>query len=93
MPTRNINLTDEQDAFVDRMVKSGEYQNASEAVRDALRSLLKRRQEDAIKLKLLRAQVRAGIRSLERGEFDQVDEADLDDYLETLGSKAGRRQR
>src|SRR5438876_20805 len=36
MPTRNINLTPEQDSFVDKVVKSGEYQNASEAVRDAL---------------------------------------------------------
>ena len=39
MPTRNVNLTDEQDAFVERMVKSGKYQNASEAMRDAVRGL------------------------------------------------------
>jgi antitoxin ParD1/3/4 len=37
MPTRNISLTDEQDAFVEKVVQAGEYQNASEAVRDALR--------------------------------------------------------
>ena len=43
MPTRNISLTDEQDAFVERVVKAGEYQNASEAVRDALRVLQQRR--------------------------------------------------
>jgi putative addiction module CopG family antidote len=30
-----ISLTPEQDAFVDSIVKTGEYQNASEAVRDA----------------------------------------------------------
>ncbi len=39
MPTRNISLTPEQDAFIEETVKSGEYQNASEAVRDALRAL------------------------------------------------------
>ena len=39
MPTRNISLTSEQDAFVDKVVKTGEYQNASEAIRDALRVL------------------------------------------------------
>ena len=33
MPTRNVSLTAEQDAFVERMVKGGEYQNPSEAVR------------------------------------------------------------
>jgi putative addiction module CopG family antidote len=39
MPTRNISLTAEQDAFVENVVRAGEYQNASEAVRDALRVL------------------------------------------------------
>jgi hypothetical protein len=38
-PTRNISLTAEQDAFVEQMVRSGPYQNASEAVRDAIRGL------------------------------------------------------
>lgn len=32
MPTRNINLTSEQDAFVSKAVEAGEYQNASEAI-------------------------------------------------------------
>jgi putative addiction module CopG family antidote len=48
MPTRNISLTPEQDAFIEEAVKSGEYQNASEAVRDALRALQQRRREDAL---------------------------------------------
>ncbi len=39
MPTRNINLTPEQDAFVDEMLKAGEYRDASEAMRDAIRAL------------------------------------------------------
>jgi antitoxin ParD1/3/4 len=47
-------LTPEQDSFVERIVKSGEYQNASEAIRDALRALQQRRKEDALKLKALR---------------------------------------
>lgn len=36
MPTRSISLTTAQDASIDRMIRSGTYQNASEAVRDAL---------------------------------------------------------
>jgi hypothetical protein len=28
MPTRNISLTAEQDAFVEKLVTAGEYQNA-----------------------------------------------------------------
>jgi antitoxin ParD1/3/4 len=34
MPTRNISLTPEQDAFVEKVVEAGEYQNASRG-RDA----------------------------------------------------------
>ncbi len=91
MPTRNISLTPEQDAFVERVVRSGEYQNASEAVRDALRVLRQRRQEDALKLKALRSQVKAGVDALERGDFAEIDDASLDDYLE--GLTAGKSAR
>ena len=39
MPTRNVVLTDTQSAFIDRMVEQGNYQNASELMREALRQL------------------------------------------------------
>ena len=48
MATRNVSLTPEQDAFVKSLVKSGEYQNASEAVRDALRVLQHRHAPPAL---------------------------------------------
>jgi len=84
MPTRNISLTPEQDAFVESVVKSGEYQNASEAVRDALRVLKQRRKEDALKLKALRMHIQAGIEALERGDCDEVEGDDLENYLHRL---------
>ena len=87
MPTRNISLTPEQDAFIEEAVKSGEYQNASEAVRDALRTLLQRRREDALKLEALRTQIAAGLDALDCGEFVEVADADLDAYLDGLGSR------
>jgi antitoxin ParD1/3/4 len=84
MPTRNISLTPEQDAFVEDVVKSGEYQNASEAIRDALRALQQRRKEDALKLKALRQQIKAGTDALDRGDFVEVDGADLEAFLNRL---------
>jgi antitoxin ParD1/3/4 len=93
MPTRNISLTDEQDAFVEKIVRAGEYQNASEAVRDALRALQQRRREDALKLKALRAQIRAGVEALDRGDFVEVDDAGLDGYLEGLTAPSDKRAR
>ena len=93
MPTRNISLTPEQDTFIEKAVKSGEYQNASEAVRDALRALQQRRREDTLKLKALRMQIEAGVEALERGEFTEVADADLDRYLEGLTVAPGKRAR
>ena len=91
MPTRNISLTAEQDAFVEKVVKAGEYQNASEAMRDALRALQQRRREDALKLKALRTQIKAGADALARGEFVEIEDANLDTYLEGLtAAKAAR---
>jgi antitoxin ParD1/3/4 len=91
MPTRNISLTPEQDAFVDEVVKSGDYQNASEAVRDALRTLQQRRREDALKLERLRALIDEGIDDLEHGRFDEVSDSELEAYFETLAPGATKR--
>jgi antitoxin ParD1/3/4 len=93
MPTRNISLTSEQDAFVENVVRAGEYQNASEAVRDALRALQQRRREDALKLKALRAQIKAGVDALDRGDFVEVDDAELDGFLDRLTAPSGKRPR
>jgi len=86
MPTRNVSLTPEQDAFIDEMLKSGEYRNASEAVRDAIRVLRQRRDEDALKLIRLRQCVAAGIAALDRGDAAEVEDADLDAFLDDLAS-------
>ena len=93
MPTRNVSLTPEQDAFVTKVVEAGEYQNASEAVRDALRALQQRRREDGLKLKALRAQINAGVQALKRGEFAEVAEGDLDTYLDRIRATPRRRAR
>lgn len=90
MPTRNVNLTPEQDAFIETVVKSGTYQNASEAIRDAVRGLKLRHEQDKLKLKTLRAHLKAGMAALERGEFTEVAEADLDAYLDDLARTRAR---
>ena len=60
MPTRNVNLTDELDRFVATKVKSGRYENASEVVRAALRTLEREEQQYHAKLAALRAAVDEG---------------------------------
>jgi antitoxin ParD1/3/4 len=60
MPTRNVNLTDELDSFVLAKVESGRYENASEVVRAALRSLEREEQQYEAKLAALRAAIDEG---------------------------------
>ena len=60
MPTRNVNLTDELDHFVLQKVKSGRYENASEVVRAALRTLEREEQRHEAKLATLRTAIDEG---------------------------------
>ncbi len=60
MPTRNVNLTDELDQFILDKVKNGRYENASEVVRAALRSLERDEREYEEKLAALRAAIAEG---------------------------------
>jgi antitoxin ParD1/3/4 len=60
MPTRNVNLTDELDRFVVAKVESGRYENASEVVRAALRTLEREEQRYEIKLAALKAAIDEG---------------------------------
>ena len=76
MPTRNVNLTEELDRFVLKKVKTGRYENASEVVRAALRTLEREEQEYEAKLAVLRAAIDEGDASgiAEDGVFERVRE-------------------
>lgn len=90
MPTRNISLTPEQDAFIEEMLKAGEYRNVSEAMRDAVRSLQQRRNEEALKLEKLRLAIKQGLAALDRGDYTEVEDEDLDTYLDELVTSSRR---
>jgi len=91
MPTRNINLTDHLDAFIEGGIASGKYKNASEVVREGLRLLEQRQAEDALRLERLREAVRVGEEAFRRGESEEVALDDLGPYLAGLGTTARRR--
>jgi antitoxin ParD1/3/4 len=63
MPTRNIHLSAELDAYVDERVKSGQYANASEVLRAGLRQLQQSELEDRAKIEALRTAIQNGIDS------------------------------
>ena len=60
MPTRNVNLTPELDSFVLKRVESGRFENASEVVRTALRTLEREERFYEAKLAALRAAIDEG---------------------------------
>ena len=74
MATRNVNLTDTLDRFVEDRVHSGDFQNASEVVRAGLRLLKAQAEREQLKLDRFRALVQAGLDDLEGGRFDEVDD-------------------
>jgi antitoxin ParD1/3/4 len=96
MPTRNINLTEHLDLFVEAGIKSGRYGNASEVVREGLRLLERRQQEDQARLESLRSAAKEGFGQLDRGEgigFKSMEA--LDEVINRLGqevSGAARRR-
>ena len=55
MPTRNVSLIKELDHFVASKVKTGRYENSSEVIRAALRSLEREEREFEAKMTALRA--------------------------------------
>lgn len=69
--TRNIALTVEQDEFVNSLVKTGQYQSASEVVRAGLRLLdqdLKRHQAE---LDEIRKRVRTSLKAEANGQYTE----------------------
>ena len=72
------------------MVKADKCRDASKAMRDAVRGLQQRWKEDDLKLKALRKLVGEGASALERGQFEDIDDADLDTYLDRLAGPAAR---
>jgi antitoxin ParD1/3/4 len=92
MPTRNVNLTDHYDQFVESEVSSGRYQNASEVMRAGLRLLEQRTREDEEKLTVLRALAAEGFDELDRGAAIVIDgESALADFIGKIGRRAAQR--
>lgn len=65
MATRNVVLTETQSDLVDRLVASGRYQNASEALRAGLRLL----EREEAELGELRSRLAAGLDQARRGDL------------------------
>ena len=93
MATRNVVLSDHQHELVEALVASGRYQNASEVLREGLRLLERQEAEDAAKIAALRDAAEKGWSDVAAGRFDEIADADLDDFIGQLGTQAARTRR
>jgi antitoxin ParD1/3/4 len=69
MPTLNVNLTEPLAKFVEREVAGGDYQSASELVRDALRLLKHEKATQSAKLIALKREIGRGIADADAGRW------------------------
>ena len=92
MPTRNVVLTQYQATFVEGLVASGRYQNASEVLREGLRLVEQRENQEVAHLEALRHAVAVGDADIQAGRYVSFDSAaQLGTHLQALSAKAMTR--
>ena len=81
----NFSLTPSLEQFVRDRAESGDYNNASEVVREAIRLLKRFEEQRALKLERLRAAIRDGDEALARGDLTQLNsDEELDAFFAEL---------
>ena len=86
----NVHLTPELDQLVQRKVKSGRYNSASEVVREALRIMEQRDEVRSIQLQELRNRMDRALGESDRGEGTDG-ETFLQEMLDELDVREKRR--
>ena len=69
----NISLTPQLEKFVERKVKQGSYQTASEVVRAALRMLAEHDEKRSLEMKRLSQDIKLGLDQVEAGDVAELD--------------------
>ncbi len=77
--------TDRLDLFVETSAANGRNQNANEVVREGLRLLEQRHQEDMLKLRHLRKAIQEGEDPLTHKKYRDLDLDELQEVLTNLG--------
>jgi antitoxin ParD1/3/4 len=81
-------LTEPQAAMIERLVRSGRYQNASEVLRDGLRLVQQREAEDEARLAALRQAANLGLTDFAEGRYRSF--ADGEALRSHLAARAGK---
>ena len=90
MSTRNVNLTEHYDNFIDTGIAAGRFSNASEAVRAGLHLLERQEAEDQARIEWLRGTAREAFAAFDRGDSVALSSADDVDALVNSAIEEGR---
>lgn len=95
MPKRSIDLTEQDEQWVDRQLRSGRYNSAGEVVGAGLRLLERQEEEDSLRLERLRQEVAAGFAAIDEGDCIELGPDELAKLVAASGLRAadklGRR--
>jgi antitoxin ParD1/3/4 len=69
----NISLHRRLQRFIEKKVRTGKYQTASEVVREGLRLIEHRDTQPALELRRLRGKIQVGLDQIEKGQVAPLD--------------------
>lgn len=72
-PSMNISLSRQHRGFIEKKVRSGKYQTASEVVREGLRLLENRDTQRSLQLRRLREDIQVGLDQIEKAQVGPLD--------------------
>lgn len=81
----NLSLTPQLEQFIKDRAATGEYNNASEVVREALRLFIRSEEARQLKLENLRLAVKKGDEAINNGQLKSLSTADeLEGFFDSL---------
>ena len=69
----NVSLSRQLQGFIEKKVRTGRYQTASEVVREGLRLIEDRDTQRAFQLRRLRGEIQVGLDQIEKGQVAPLD--------------------
>ena len=69
----NVSLSRQLQGFIEKKVRTGRYQTASEVVREGLRLIEDRDTQRALQLRRLREEIQVGLDQVEKGRVAPLD--------------------
>jgi antitoxin ParD1/3/4 len=69
----NVSLSRQLQGFIEKKVRTGRYQTASEVVREGLRLIEDRDTQRALQLRRLREEIQVGLDQIEKGQVSPLD--------------------